>query len=68
MISSLANVSPKAKIGKNVTIEAFATVYHDVEIVTIVTYILMPLFILTPLLEQVVKFFLVPLLASLARI
>lgn len=32
MISPLANVSPKAKIGKNVTIEAFATVYHDVEI------------------------------------
>lgn len=32
MISTLANVSPKAKIGKNVTIEAFATVYEDVEI------------------------------------
>jgi UDP-N-acetylglucosamine acyltransferase len=32
MISPLANVSPKAKIGKNVTIEAFATVYQDVEI------------------------------------
>lgn len=32
MISPLANVSPKAKIGKNVTIEAFATIYHDVEI------------------------------------
>jgi UDP-N-acetylglucosamine acyltransferase len=32
MISPLANVSPKAKIGNNVTIEAFATVYHDVEI------------------------------------
>lgn len=32
MISPLANVSPKARIGKNVTIEAFATVYHDVEI------------------------------------
>ena len=32
MISPLANVSPKAKIGKNVTIEAFATVYEDVEI------------------------------------
>ncbi|MDI1355404.1 MAG: acyl-ACP--UDP-N-acetylglucosamine O-acyltransferase [bacterium] len=32
MISPLANVSPKAKIGKNVTIEPFATVYHDVEI------------------------------------
>lgn len=32
MISPLANVSPKAKIGKNVTIEAFTTIYHDVEI------------------------------------
>lgn len=32
MISPLANVSPKAKIGNNVTIEAFATVYEDVEI------------------------------------
>lgn len=32
MISPLANVSPKAKIGNNVTIEAFATIYHDVEI------------------------------------
>lgn len=32
MISPLANVSPKAKIGKNVTIEAFATIYEDVEI------------------------------------
>ncbi len=32
MISPLANVSPKAKIGKNVTIEPFATIYHDVEI------------------------------------
>ena len=32
MISPLASVSPKAKIGKNVTIEAFATVYEDVEI------------------------------------
>ena len=32
MISPLANVSPKVKIGKNVTIEAFATVYEDVEI------------------------------------
>ena len=32
MISPLANVSPKAIIGKNVTIEAFATVYDDVEI------------------------------------
>lgn len=32
MISPLANVSPKAKIGQNVTIEAFATVYEDVVI------------------------------------
>src|SRR6185295_10361057 len=32
MISPLANVSPKARIGKNVTIEAFATVYENVEI------------------------------------
>lgn len=32
MISALANVSPKARIGKNVTIEAFATIYEDVEI------------------------------------
>lgn len=32
MISNLANVSPKARIGKNVTIEAFATVYADAEI------------------------------------
>lgn len=32
MISPLANVSSKAKIGKNVTIEPFATVYEDVEI------------------------------------
>jgi UDP-N-acetylglucosamine acyltransferase len=32
MISPLANVSPKAIIGKNVTIEAFATVYDDVQI------------------------------------
>jgi len=30
MISPLANVSSKAKIGKNVTIEAFATIYEDV--------------------------------------
>lgn len=29
MISPLANVSPKASIGNNVTIEAFATVYED---------------------------------------
>ncbi len=32
MISNLASVSPKANIGKNVTIEAFATVYEDVVI------------------------------------
>jgi UDP-N-acetylglucosamine acyltransferase len=32
MISPLANVSKKARIGKNVTIEPFATVYDDVEI------------------------------------
>lgn len=32
MISPLANVSKKAQIGKNVTIEAFATVYDDVVI------------------------------------
>jgi UDP-N-acetylglucosamine acyltransferase len=30
MISPLANISSKAQIGKNVTIEAFATVYDDV--------------------------------------
>lgn len=32
MISPLANVSPKAKLGRNVTVEPFATIYHDVEI------------------------------------
>lgn len=32
MISPLANISPKAKIGNNVTIEAFATIYEDVVI------------------------------------
>ena len=32
MISNLANVSPKAKIGNNVKIDAFATVYEGVEI------------------------------------
>ena len=32
MISPLANISPKARIGSNVTIEAFATIYEDVEI------------------------------------
>jgi UDP-N-acetylglucosamine acyltransferase len=30
MISPLANISSKAQIGKNVTIEAFATIYDDV--------------------------------------
>src|SRR3954468_13289205 len=32
MISPLANVSPRARIGSNVTIEPFATVYENVEI------------------------------------
>jgi len=32
MINKLAYVDPKAKIGKNVTIEPFATIYGDVEI------------------------------------
>src|SRR3954470_8657079 len=32
MISNLASVHPKAQIGKNVTIEPFATVYEDVVI------------------------------------
>jgi UDP-N-acetylglucosamine acyltransferase len=32
MISNLASVHPKAKIGKNVTISSFATIYEDVEI------------------------------------
>lgn len=32
MISPLANISSKAKIGNNVTIEPFATIYDDVEI------------------------------------
>lgn len=32
MISPLANVSSKAKIGNNVTINAFATIYENVEI------------------------------------
>lgn len=32
MISALANISPKARIGKNVTIDAFATIFDDVEI------------------------------------
>lgn len=32
MISNLASVSPKAKIGANVTIDPFATIYDDVEI------------------------------------
>ena len=30
MISNLAFVSPKAQIGKNVTIEAFTSIYEDV--------------------------------------
>jgi UDP-N-acetylglucosamine acyltransferase len=32
MISPLAQVNPKARIGENVTIEAFSVVYEDVEI------------------------------------
>ncbi len=32
MISKLANISPLAKIGKNVKIESFSTIYDDVEI------------------------------------
>lgn len=32
MISPLAHVSPKAKIGNNVTIEPFSVIYEDVEI------------------------------------
>ena len=32
MISPLAQVNPKARIGNNVTIEAFSVVYEDVEI------------------------------------
>jgi len=32
MINHLANISPDAKIGKNVTINAFSTVFEDVEI------------------------------------
>lgn len=32
MISPLANIHPKAKLGKNVRVEAFATIYEDVEI------------------------------------
>jgi UDP-N-acetylglucosamine acyltransferase len=32
MISPLANISPGAKIGRNVTVEPFATIYEDVEI------------------------------------
>ncbi|MBS1637495.1 MAG: acyl-ACP--UDP-N-acetylglucosamine O-acyltransferase [Bacteroidetes bacterium] len=32
MISPLAHVSPKAKLGNNVTIEPFAVIYEDVEI------------------------------------
>jgi len=32
MISKLANIHPEAKIGKNVKIESFTTIYEDVEI------------------------------------
>lgn len=32
MISKLAQIDPKAKIGENVTIESFTTIYDDVEI------------------------------------
>lgn len=32
MISNLANVNPKARIGKNVKIDSFATIYEGVEI------------------------------------
>lgn len=32
MISNLASIHPKAKIGKNVTISSFVTIYEDVEI------------------------------------
>jgi UDP-N-acetylglucosamine acyltransferase len=32
MISKLANINPDAKIGENVTIESFSTIYEDVEI------------------------------------
>jgi len=32
MISKLANIHPDAKIGNNVTIESFTTIYEDVEI------------------------------------
>lgn len=32
MISNLASVSPKARLGKNVTVCAFASIYEDVEI------------------------------------
>lgn len=32
MISKLANINPQAKIGENVTIESFSTIYEDVEI------------------------------------
>jgi len=32
MISPLANISPKARLGKNVTVDAFATICEDVEI------------------------------------
>jgi len=32
MISNLAQISPKAKVGNGVTVEAFTTIYEDVEI------------------------------------
>ena len=32
MISKLANIHPKAKLAKDVKVEAFATIYEDVEI------------------------------------
>lgn len=32
MISNLAHISPEAKLGKNVVVEPFSTVYEDVEI------------------------------------
>jgi UDP-N-acetylglucosamine acyltransferase len=32
MISSLASISPKAKLGTGVTVEPFSTIYEDVEI------------------------------------
>lgn len=32
MISKFSNISPEAKLGKNVTVESFSTIYEDVEI------------------------------------